>query len=60
MMLGSVAFATEQHPREQGLKHRALSPIHGETVVATEQHPREQGLKLSIRASRGVGRDSRH
>ena len=37
--------ATEQHPREQGLK-----PLSGSAsrqgLAATEQHPREQGLKL--------------
>jgi len=36
---------SEQHPREQGLKHSGAN-VFLVTNVLSEQHPREQGLKL--------------
>jgi len=36
---------SEQHPREQGLKHTIGDPTDEVHTPLSEQHPREQGLK---------------
>jgi len=39
---------SEQHPREQGLKHSIISIVTLIFLNLSEQHPREQGLKHKL------------
>jgi len=39
---------SEQHPREQGLKHRYDLVSINTSGALSEQHPREQGLKRDV------------
>ena len=45
--IARAAELSEQHPREQGLKHEVIPP-RLEVLGLSEQHPREQGLKQPV------------
>jgi len=56
LLITSIALS-EQHPREQGLKHDVSLWEVSAVGILSEQHPREQGLKLACKPGDALLRD---